>query len=270
MIERVMGETLTSVSVGTAAPLEQLMKMEKPMKEEYLFMNVRTIYRNFYNAIESPEKISVQVLAEELEKELEMIKMNVGARIPGNIIPVFYICSNKSIRKIFPHAKLKEATTEIQKNYESMERSTMEFLMNMPLGSKTKIYDCLVKGNNSKSLILTHFPMELLSFHTFHTLQLIESNTGIIKDRSEWNSKLTNPEVRTNLPFNALTLQILGDHATQFNSAGIRFLKPLKEIAEKGNWSTSTTNAKVKYDIEKYWDKLIANIYLEMLSAKLK
>lgn len=270
MIERKIGETLTSVSVGTAISLEALMKIEKPLPEDFIFMNVRTIYRNFHNAIEAPEKISVKVLAEELEKEILNISMILGTRVPGNITPVFYICSNKSLRRIFSHAKLKEATTENQKNYESMERSVMEFLMETTVGKKIKIFDCLIKGSNSKALIFTHYPVELLSYPSFHTLKLIESNTGLIKDRSEWYTKLTNPESYLNLPFNALTIQIIGDNAHQFNSSGIKFIKPLKEIAEKGNWSTTTTNAKVKYDVEKYWDKLVANIYLEMLSSKLR
>lgn len=270
MLERKFGEVLTSISVGTALALESLVKLEKPLKVEYLFLNVRTLYRNFHNAFEDITKHDLTTLSVEFYTELETIKNIVETRVPGNMIPVFYLCSNKSLGKLFTFAKIKEPSTDKQIAYCNLERSVIESISTKPLGKKMQIFDCLIKGGNSNALILTHFPLELLSFSTFHSLKLLESNTGIIKDKSEWHTKLTNPEIHQNIPFNILSIQLIGDHATQFNSSGGKYTKPLLEIAIKNKWTVATTNAKVKYDIEKHWDKLLVNTYLEMLSVKLK
>ncbi len=271
MIERALGETL-SISVGTALPIERLLKEEKKMNIDFLYVNIRTIFRNLHSAIpvEDIDKYKPAELAEALHEELETIKNAVETKVLGNIGVILYVCSNKSLSKLMPHAKLKTATTDKQKNYEALERSTLENVINMPIGKKIKIYDCLVKGNNCNGLMITHFPLELLSYTTFRSLKLLESTTAAIKDRSEWNSKLTNPDSYGNLPFNLLTIQLIGDHSTQIMSGGVKMIKPLLEIAEKKKWSTSTTNAKVKFDIENHWDKLISKFYLEMLAVKLR
>lgn len=269
MLTRQLGEILP-ISVGTAIALETLVKEEKPLKAEYLFLNIRTIFRNLYSALEDPTKAGILNLVDILYDEMVFIKDVVETKVKGNMIPVFYVCSNKSLNKLFPLAKLKETTTDRQKNYENLERSVMERIVEKPLGKKIKIYDCLIKGNNSTAIMLTHYPLELLSSHTFRTLHLLESNTGIIKDKSEWNTKLIKSETYQNLPFNILTIQLIGDHATQFNSNGIKLINPLLEIAKKNKWTVATTQAKIKFDIEKYWDKLVVKTYLEMLSVKLK
>ena len=269
MIEREVGEILT-ISVGTAIALEALMKSEKPIKHEHIFLNVRTLFRNFHGAIDDAEGKQLKRLKDEFLDELGQIKTAVETAIPGEITPVFYICSNASMSKMFKHAKLKAPSTSRQKNYASLERKVMEFIMESPLKRKIKIFDCVINGNNSKSLIMTHYPLELLSFKEFRSLELLESHTGVIKGRSEWNSKLTNPDAYRNLPFNILTLQLIGDQATQFNSLGAKYIKPIIEVSQKNNWTTATTNAKVKFDLDNYYDKLLVNLMKEMLSVKLK
>jgi hypothetical protein len=270
MQERVMGEVLTA-SAGTALAFEALMVMEKPPKHEFIFLNVRTLWRNFFQAFdERPDEKDFKKLKELFLEELLYVKGLIENGLPVKMQPVFYVCSNKSMSAIFKHAKLKEPTTNEQKIYASLERKVIELIMETEFGKTIKIYDCLVKGRNVTALMMTHFPVELLSFTEFRTLDLFESNTGAIKDKSQWNSKLTNPENYRNLPFNALTIQVIGDKSHQFHSKGASFVKTLMEIAEKNNWSIATGKARVKFDVEKHYDKLAVNVFIEMLNAKLK
>lgn len=270
MQERAIGEVLTA-SVGTALAFEALMAMEKPPKYEYIFLNIRTLWRNFYQSFENrPDEKDFKKLQEMFLEELVYLKGLIENGLATKMRPVFYLCSNKSINVIFKHAKLKEPTTNEQKIFASLERKVIELIMKTEFGENVKIYDCLIKGRNVTALIMTHFPMELLSYPEFRTLDLFESNTGAIKDKSQWNTKLTNPDNYRNLPFNALTIQVIGDKSHQFNSKGATYVKILMEIAEKNNWSIATGKARVKFDIEKYFDKLAVNLFIEMLNAKLK
>ena len=270
MLDRVFGETL-KISVGTALAIERLLKEEKSLKVEYLYINVRTLFRNLHEAFEDHSKLNPSLLAKELGEEMELIKSVVETKVVGNMEVVFYICSNKSMHKIFSEAKLKLPHTDKQKEYEHIERTTMEgFIDNYPLGKTIKIFDCLVKGSNSTALILTHFPMELLSASTFRTLKLIESHTGVIKEKMEWITKLDNDPEYQNIPFNALSLQLLGDGAIQFYRGNVKFLKLFKEVATKNKWHAGTTASKVKFDLDKHWDKLFVNYCTDLLYIKLK
>ena len=128
----------------------------------------------------------------------------------------------------------------------------------------TKIY-----GNHAKSLILTLYPIDLFSITTFRDLALLESHTGAIKLYPKWSGKISSKEEYVNLPFNLLTLQVIGD-GKLFYSMGRVFTKALLELADKGNWTAITTKDKVKFDISRMKDRFAAGVFLEMLTISLK
>lgn len=269
MVERELGEILT-ISVGTALAFEVILKDQKPLKYDYVYLNTRTLFRNFQNAIVDPDKYSLTQLREAFLDELLQVKMAVTETLPGNILPMFYVCNNKSMQKMFTWAQLHAPKTEKQKAYQSLETKVMEWIMLQPIGKEIKIFDCLIKGSNSKALMLTHTPLDLLSHSEFRKLDLLESNTGMIKEPAQWNSKLTNDEAYVNMPFNILTIQVIGDKSKQFSSLGVKYIRPLVELAEKNRWSPATTIQKIKFDIEKLRDKLLAAQLMEMISVKLR
>lgn len=269
MLKRELGEILT-VSIATAKPLEVLLEGKVALPYEYLFINIRTAYRNFHGSFEQADEVPITEFQDEFLNELLQIKTIVSEAIHSPIQPVFYLCTNKSINASFKYAKLKQAATNIQLNYDALERKVIQWLSESQFKTQIKLYDCLVKGSNCSALMITHLPLDLLSDPEFKKLDLLESHTGAIKGSSEWITKITSNPAYRNLPFNIMTLQILGDKATQFNSMGVKYITPVVEVAERKRWSAATTKAKIKFDIEKLSDKLLANVLVEMLTTKLK
>jgi len=136
--------------------------------------------------------------------------------------PVFYLPTAKSFRTVNARAKINKHDTTKQKNYETLERSTMLKALAKLDKNLVQVFDTAIKGNNSASLIITHLPLDLLSAGSFRKLVLLESHTGALKTKSEWITKLSKNENYRNIPFNILSVQVLGDRNNQFSSMGIK------------------------------------------------
>ena len=68
-------------------------------------------------------------------------------------------------------------------------------------------------GKEHSVLVFTHIPADLLSYNNFTTLHLLESHTGLIKTRKDWNSKyfpIPNKDMSF-LPFMEYLLITFGD-----------------------------------------------------------
>jgi hypothetical protein len=165
-------------------------------------------------------------------------------------------------------AKIKTPTTPRQKIYANNERLALTAATSH---KELGIVPCkqLVHGKNAKAWIMTHHPMDLLSRYEFSELSLISSHTGDIKKPVEWIKKLTSNEAYHRLPFNIMTLQVLGDGAVQFFSQSPSIKKHLLAMAEGGKWKPTTTRDKIVSDMSKYPNKEIADTFKKMLSVKL-
>lgn len=270
MAERELG-TILAVSIGTAIPLEVLIAADKPYKEDYLFMNIRTLYRNYFGSYTDPHGEGAKKFAMGFIDELDTIESTIVNTVVGNMHPIFYFMSNKTLPRQMPKAKIKTPRTEKQKNYEDLERFTFSLLFkNKDWDEKIKVFDSLVKGGNARAFMISHYPLDLLSKPRFQTLNLLESHTGAIKGPSRWITKVTTNEEYQHLPFGPLVIQLLGDGGTQFLSSGQKLIKPLLELAEKNNWTIATGVEKMKLDIRnKMKDKEAAAILLEMMTVRL-
>lgn len=262
MISRVLGEKV-AVSVATAIPLEEKLLVEKlPVKE--LWINVHTLFRNLYEAYEDPAVVPRGELISELSNEALVVR----ELLHGIVNVTYYNTDITSLERNFPLAKIKVPKTPKQKIFANNERLAIAALMNNPeigvLSFKQKIY-----GKNAKAWILTHYPLDLLSQYEFSELSLISSHTGDIKKPVEWIKKLTNNENYHKLPFNILTLQILGDGAVQFFALPPSIKKHFIAIAEAGKWKPTTSRDKVLSDINKYDNPEIKKVFLAMLRTKL-
>ena len=65
---REFGEQL-AVSVGTALPIEKRLLVPKP-QVKFLWLNSRTLFRNFYGSIDTPEKVSRKDIVGEFMQEV--------------------------------------------------------------------------------------------------------------------------------------------------------------------------------------------------------
>ena len=78
---------------------------------------------------------------------------------------------------------------------------------------------------------------------------LLESHTGKLKSPIDWNTKLKDKPY--NMPFNILTLQVLGD-GQQFTAQKKEVVLDFKKLADDKNWSPTTTMKKINEDLKVY------------------
>ena len=267
MIDRELGESI-GVSIATAQPLEVLMKVDKPLVYSHFFLNVKTLYRNligsFKVGMEPNETVCLQLLSE----EINTISGIIANSLPGHLSPVFYITTSKTLERQLPKANFRYPKTPLQKAYFSKEERVLGNLLNAD--KSILIYDVKIDGKMTNSLILTHLPIDLLSYTTFKQLTLIESHTGVLKLRNEWVTKLTKREDCRNIPFNIMTIQILGDNNNLLFGFGKKVIDDLINLAKESRWSSITTTDKLIFDINKLKDKYLAIVLKDMLKDKIK
>lgn len=270
METRALGEILT-ISIGTAIPLETLLKSQALIKGyDFIFLNLRTLHRNYHASFSTTPVIRNNTdYLNGFLTELEIIEGIINSTIStGTLRAVFYIATAKSLPAIMPRAKIKQLTTTKQFEYDDLEKDTIRKVQKK-LGEKINVYDVLINGQNTAALIITHCPIDLLSAKRFRKLSLLESHTGAIKSKNEWILKLTKDENHRNIPFNALTLQIFGDNI-QLSTLGSAYKKHIVELSKKNQWTALTTMVKMLFDIRKLSDKYLVAILTQLSQVTLK
>jgi hypothetical protein len=87
---------------------------------------------------------------------------------------------------------------------------------------------------------------------------------------NEMIRKLSTSDKYANLPFNILTLQLLGDKSLLFESMGVKMINPIIDLAIEQKWSAITNFEKVKGDIRKIRDHALRDFYLSLCSSYIK
>ena len=164
--------------------------------------------------------------------------------------PVYYYCTRKGlVNKFDKNVKLREDKTEGQKYYTFKYNKTLELLEKET--DEIRKFDYELKPTTRvKAMILTHVPYDLLSYKNFNELDLLESNTGRLKKKYQWNSKYypVGDEDLSIIPFNRKFLLIFGDK-TLVHAMDMRLRKQIVDIAKKRNWTALSTEDKVMLDI---------------------
>lgn len=269
-LTRALGTTF-SVSPATD-PVIQTILESKSIKGKYtrVYFNVRTFIRNFYNSVEDAYEADFRQFVKELIEEMETIHhliKNSGAVKNG---VYWYYPTYETLYKASKHAKLKLPSTKLQKQYEEREIRILEEMLRRDKEGVINKVDSVVNGNNSRSIIVTHYPSDLLSVGRFKELVMVESHTGLLKKESEWNTKIGSFHKNPNIPFNLLSIQVFGDGSKQFRANSRILGETLLELADKRNWHPGIGLMKVKYDINTIKDKAVKEIFQEMLSLSLK
>ena len=109
-----------------------------------------------------------------------------------------------------------------------------------------------------------------MSQSTFRKISLLESVTGNIKNKTEFITKLSKNEHYRNIPFNVLSIQIIGDKSTLLESQGQLYTGLLVNMVKDYNWTALTTLEKVKFDINKLKNKETVNKLMKMCLATLR
>lgn len=259
------------LSIGTSLAFESLFKgrldpydpdrriPEKVDIFQYdqFWINISTLYRNLVDSVnrELFYSINYEALADTVAMEMEIIDSILQHEGQGRCRAVYYFCNYASFRdfqKPFP-VHYRRDVSEFKQMFISKLLNVVGRLMRDRVNpnlmfSPSPIHpeSLLVRG-----LILTHIPYDLLSYPHFESLDLLESNTGALKRRSDWWSKYHAVGKRTlekKLPFVKPLLFVFGDRV-QFHPMDLTWRHQILDIGELHRWTSLTSLEKIKLDI---------------------
>lgn len=264
MAERSKGQI--PISMGTALAIEGALGVyperpeSPPPLERYdaLWVNLRTVYRNLQACFQVGVHRGFRPveLVDGLLEDIAGLHAAIKKDHP-KIEVVVYHSEYDRLDKLFPAATLKESKTPVQVQAQELEETTYAvFRKNLPPDVPFAPLTCfLPRIERQKTLLMTHITLDLLARYHFHTLDLLESNTGVIKKPAQWNTKLGVKDQADILPFNSFTLQVFGDRGVLFQPQPLKLRQQVLELAEQRHWSSITTLDRIRDNLRQYADK---------------
>jgi hypothetical protein len=219
-----------------------------------IYINVSTMFRNIVGAISKSafEKTSPQEFKDVIEFEIDIINNLLSNEGRGTCIPVYYLTDHDRLAKriSLKGIKFRTPNTDSQKYYNQVFEDTVKLLFKFS-DSYVQTDEDIKPKARTKSLIMTHIPYDLLSYKNFLTLDLLESHTGKLKHKFEWNTKYS--PLGTNdlsiLPFTRKLLLIFGDKIL-IHPSDYKLRKLIYDAAVARQWTPLTTDAKINQDID--------------------
>ncbi len=257
------------LSVGTSHALESLFPpMQKPYDPErkipnqvevsryqVCYINVTTLFRNLVSAIESKtfESIKPEDLLATLEEEIGVIDSLFQNNAPHCKV-VYYYCNykelkSKLLRQTVKTVQLREPKTDNQLYYADIQARVLKGL-EKHTDSVQVFDDGLCPKDYVDAIVITHLPYDLIHFNKFSSVDLLESNTGILKPRYLWYTKynkMANVDL-SHIPFHKKLLLCFGDK-TMIQSTPAVLRKAITDCAAKHNWNAMTTEQKINLDM---------------------
>lgn len=259
--DKVVGQFPVSIATSLAIEglfgvLEDNPNPNPPWKSyNYLLINFRTMFRNLIGAISAEHRDALNVLdfVDMVIEEMRVVKNIVETHSEGKITVAYYACGYSDLTGFYPYALFKEAKTAKQQHYAHMENETYNHAYRTLGGVGNGIlstYDTNIPSLAKNTLVLTHYPVDLLNIEGAISLALLESHTGIVKVRSEWGSKLNNHKDCPRVPFDRMTVQVFGDSGGLFKPYPIDFRKRLIVLSETYKWNGTTTKDRIIQCVE--------------------
>lgn len=250
----------TSLALEAAFGIYPERPVGKPPILEYqaLWINLRTLYRNLMGSL---PKVAVEggvprEFADALNFEMETIRNIIATDTNNRVKVVFYVSNYKDLERHYPHALLRTDTTEKQKAATEVENQTLVMLVN-EMHAPVMVFDrAITTGEVGKTAIITHYAYDLLSYRAFGSLTLLESHTGVFKERAQWYTKFANGKELSMIPFREDMLQIFGDNEL-FKPMSIKARHAVIELAQQYRWTAVTTTDRIRENMKKISDPLI-------------
>lgn len=273
---------LLPLSIGTSLAVEALSDRQDPDTgkvipapelPDFLWVNLRTIIRNLHGAIENRElrnALDPEDFIDVAVQECEFLVTHLEELSREKTKVVFYYSQPTDIETIFPHANIKQRTSKgavtAAAQYAAIEDSAIELLHTelQRRGHDSREFKTLIKGDSTHAFVITHCPIDLLAEKDFLSLTLVESHTGRLKKRPEWNTKLGKQDGVELMPFNELTLQVFGDNSVFLSPMAMAFKKELIQLAKKYSWTPLTTREKISYGLSSIEDLTVRQILREI------
>lgn len=258
------------LSIGTALAFESVFEpIQKPYdqdrripvrldpsKYDTCYVNLSTLYRNLVGSMEKNtfNLATVDDLLATLIEEIGVIQ-SLFASDGAGCVPKFYVAEHKTLTRgvklgSYVNLKLREATTENQKYYHAQEETCIK-LLNKYTDSIVQFPDAVTPTGHERAFILTHRPYDLIEHGKFSQLDLLESNTGVLKTRYEWASKYHpfGEKDLSHLPFNKKLLFIFGDKA-EIKPTLSSIRAQVYDLSVQRNWTPTTTMDKINLTLQ--------------------
>lgn len=266
----VLSERSTSsfpVSIGTGIALEALFtptteRYDPPPPEpiklnlanyDLFSVNVHTLLRNLIGSVDSSKvlKIGSKSLTEYVLREMDVVR-SLFESSSSNVVPSFYMPTyNEAYKKQNSvNVKMRTDTTPKQITITSLINAVGKNLTADKRDLGIKFIDSELKyEKKQRCLLMTHIPHDLLSYGNFESLSLLESHTGKMKERIDWNTKYV-PVSQSNmsiLPFSRKLLCIFGDKY-MYQPIDLGFRRSILDVGVKCKWNPTTSERKISED----------------------
>lgn len=258
------------LSIGTSLAFETLFGINdnitptNPLpftKYRYVLINIRTLIRNVYGAVAKELKsewVAARYLAKVLD-EIQIIPFLLENQSGGTVKAAFYLPSYKSVKKEYPNAVIREVTTRAvhAQHYEAVEQFCIAHITSKALKQELHVtlIDTSLPRMESRAAIITHMPIDLLTYRHSDLVDLVETHTGVIKPRNLWYTKLKGSNLER-IPFDDWSIQWFGDGKT-FTPYPPKYKKAVIELATEKKWNQSTTPRLIKVQLKYIPDTVI-------------
>lgn len=216
-----------------------------------LYIHLDTLMRNIIRACEYKDirQLPVDALGEALVSETELIQSLCTNEGKGLITPVFYLTNYANFyRRKSSEYKLRVPTSDVQRaHFTALISGRAKALSQISVVYAGE--EIRPERPTERTLLLSHITPDLLSHDRFAKLELLESHTGKVKTRREWNTKYCNmgSEKFAMMPWCKPLLCWLGDKYT-LSPLSITIRRHLLQLAEQRRWSPMTSPSTILND----------------------
>lgn len=217
-----------------------------------LWVNLATLIRNAYRSFDpnALRRIEPSHVVEAVKEDMELLPAIFEQMVTHDphFTVVFYHNSYRRIGLNLPQAIPRQLKTNNQRFVQQFLNTALERLLKDREG-KFKSFDFNIKGEQKKTLMLSHQPVDLLSHRSFLELALLESHTGVVKPRDRWHSKFSSKDNHRRIPFDKGMIQLFGDGNNMLSMYPTKVRRKVLEIAERNKWTYLTTKDKILVSI---------------------
>ncbi len=230
-------------------PNRTIPKKLKVDEYSYYFVNILTILRNLVESLEMP----IETILKDkncfatLVEELDIIKTLFGN--VKNIEVIFYYTDIDKLQKHYNNGKPKIFTKKMENTkllYKALHNAKLPDLdfYDLEIHRNITVLPKSLKQElkNSKILITTHIPPDLLNSSKTAPFTLLESHTGALIEEDKFSKKYNKIATTdmTIFPFREILIFYLGDNYTS-SITSVKARKRLLELVPK--WDKRITEA---------------------------
>lgn len=242
-----------------------------------IWVNLRTLYRNLHESVpkDVQERLLAGTMVDALLEEIEHFDTTIRERATSPMKIIYYASNYAGLAKRYPKALLRTASTQRQVIYQDIQQKAIKGLLTElgKAGGRTvRVFDLDLKPKNptehyGKALMISHYAYDLLSHYEFQKLTLLESHTGVAKDRALWSSKYTDGRQFPMIPFRESLLQVFGD-STLFRAWNVKDRRVIVELAQAKTWTPLTTISKIRQDLRYLNNPMLQKTLNDVLTSE--